>query len=724
MDEALPCIIWRERWTAVIVVVACVAGGLLYLRNAPRYYTSTATVHIQQSGPVVLGDSQLGGVSTKHYLHTQAALIRSTPILAVAVERTDFSALKTFEGSASYLDTLRAGLFAWPQENEETIYVGYIGPHADEVAVITNAIVDAYVAYQSRQRQNTASEVVAILRRERERHEEEIAKKRRQLQDLKQADGAFWFDRDRQNIHMQRLQRLSDALTVAHVEAVTARTAFEQAVASLGPLRETEFALVLPPMAAGDERRLRDDLSRWQQHLFDLERRYSVNHPTVRATQAKVDELGRAFLVSLRHRMEAAESTQAQLQTSFDEQYALAMQLDVRTAEHASLAAEIARLQHSNDAVVSRIHELSVAENAGVLNIHVWEYGFVPNRPSTPIPSRVLGLSLLLGLAFGSGGALLRSRRRGGSGGQPATRTFGLPVIGVIPRFDAALPSGSAGQKVLDSPHSSVAEAFRTLGATLFFAGAGGALKTLLVTSPASGEGKTTVASNLAIVLAQLGRRVLLLDADYCNPMQHRVFDLAGDRGLATVLTGAESLEKSVRKSRVEGLEILPAGPAPSVPSALLSGSQVSDFLQDLTARYDHVIIDAPSVGPEHDARLFAPICDGTILVLDAVRTDRHAIEKAQAALEQAGAALVGVVLTGAPHQNGAVPPEKKRSRPGHRENAPRSDVLLEILRTNLDMVRSMKEQSNGNTSNRVTDMTPWNEDGISREKPVETLGR
>src|SRR5262249_30432476 len=153
-----------------------------------------------------------------------------------------------------------------------------------------------------------------------------------------------------------------------------------------------------------------------------------------------------------------------------------------------------------------------------------------------------------------------------------------------------------------NDPMSDVAEAYRTVRTAVYFGQSSGVAKTLLVTSPSPGDGKTTLASNLAIAMAQAGNRILLLDADFRKPTQHKIFELDKRMGLSSVLAGQAKLADAIQHTSVPGLDVLPCGPIPANPSEILNSQTFADLLEQLTGRYDHVLLDSPPVMPVTDA--------------------------------------------------------------------------------------------------------------------------
>jgi succinoglycan biosynthesis transport protein ExoP len=261
-----------------------------------------------------------------------------------------------------------------------------------------------------------------------------------------------------------------------------------------------------------------------------------------------------------------------------------------------------------------------------------------------------LGMSLVVGLMLGLGGAMLLDwmDQRIRSAAEIAA-ILDVPILGVLPHMLGEEKNSNRGQEVHINPKSEVAEAYRSIRTAIQFSNPDVKIKVLLVTSPAPGDGKTTVASNLAIVMAQGGRRVLLVDADMRRPMLHKMFSIGKKSGLNEVLSGRCALEDAILHSNTENLDLLPAGKVPSNPAELLHSDNFNSVLTALTEKYDQVIIDSPPVAPVTDARILTAICDATIFVLRADKTSRRVSEYAYDVLTSVGGSVLGLVINDVP---------------------------------------------------------------------------
>lgn len=204
-------------------------------------------------------------------------------------------------------------------------------------------------------------------------------------------------------------------------------------------------------------------------------------------------------------------------------------------------------------------------------------------------------------------------------------------------------------------PHSAIAESFRTLRTNLLLTDIDRGLRSLIVTSADRGEGKSTICANLAVVMAQAEKRVLLIDCDLRLPSQHKHFRLSREEGVTNIVGLHREGEKlDLEESEIPGLTVIGSGPPPPNPSEFLSSARFRKFIESMERQFDTVILDAPPVGLVTDAAILSSLVDGTVLVLDAQMGHRNLALKAKAALDQVNANVIGIVLNNVKQQRGS----------------------------------------------------------------------
>ncbi len=425
----------------------------------------------------------------------------------------------------------------------------------------------------------------------------------------------------------------------------------------------------------------------------------------------KAKNFADAYLEVMRLRWTTAGQREDELLASFDAERKAAQDLGVKAAEYSVLQSELKRTERLCDILDNRIKELNVTEDVGALNISILEVAYPAIHPSRPQKAKIMMAALVLGLMLGFALALVRDwmdyRLRSAD---EISAVLGLPVLGVVPTIlpeqNIAIHSGKAllkfksgasriwrtiqagissdaagvetktvsavprsedtaqgaldtkaiaerGQRVHLAPKSHVAEAYRTIRTAVFFGVPKGQAKTIVITSPAPGDGKSTLASNLALTMAQAGQRTLVLDADFRKPVQHKIFEIDHGKGLSNVFAGAITLDEAIEAGPVEGLDILPCGPEVPNPSEILNSDTFANMLNELVQKYDRVIIDSPPVTPVADSQILAAICDVTIMVLRAEKSTRRLSRHARDNLLSVGGHLIGVVVNDVSQRSG-----------------------------------------------------------------------
>ncbi len=196
------------------------------------------------------------------------------------------------------------------------------------------------------------------------------------------------------------------------------------------------------------------------------------------------------------------------------------------------------------------------------------------------------------------------------------------------------------------NPRSPVSEAYRTLRTNLEFSSLDKPIKTMVVTSASPEEGKSTTLANLAVTMAQAGKKVILVDCDLRRPSQHQIFGLGNGEGLTTMVVDEQAMKNPpLQETGIDGLQLLPSGPLPPNPSELLSSRRMEEIISFLSEEADIVLFDAPPIIAVTDAAVLSSKVDGVLLVINAGGTKRDHAQSARTSLEKVNARLIGVVL-------------------------------------------------------------------------------
>ena len=397
----------------------------------------------------------------------------------------------------------------------------------------------------------------------------------------------------------------------------------------------------------------------------------TVEHPSPAIAAQSANEIAKVFSEQIREAQGAEQLTAERdldaqikaLQTSIDtasqELAALSrptpgLSEEQRLNQSAQVTARLESLRATQFTLQQQLQNLRVLQVKSFNSVKLAESATAPDAPVRP---RVL-LNILVGISMGLAGAALviaSFEYLDDTIKLPSDvrRAADLPVVGAVARFELPSRPRARGRRgiipnlltELDS-RSPVAEAYRVVRTNLEFAHSGSPYQTMLVTSGSAGEGKSTTAANLALVFAQTGRRVILVDADLRRPSLHRLFDLPNSVGLSTLFVmDAPELSAVLRMTPLDNLLLMPCGPLPPNPAELLSSPRMRQIIELLKKQADFVIFDSPPILGVADSSALAPRLDGTILVVESGRTRRSTLLSTVQALRQVNATLWGVVL-------------------------------------------------------------------------------
>jgi capsular exopolysaccharide synthesis family protein len=353
-------------------------------------------------------------------------------------------------------------------------------------------------------------------------------------------------------------------------------------------------------------------------------------------TKAQAKLAAEQSLRSLRDRINLEQGRYNQLRGQ-------AGSLPVRTAEHGRLEQRVNAVQGVFDQLVARYFEAQITEGVEVGDIDIVAPAAVPVWPDRSFETMNLGVGLMAGLLVGLIGALLAdqfdSRVRRSTDVERATN---LDVVGTIPSIGSVSGSSASAQISKD--------AFRNLRTHLRFAGADESPRTVAVTSATPRDGKSTVAANLAMTLADQGGRTLLMDADLRRPQIHTTFGIEQGPGLADILLGHVSSEDAAQATaEIPALRILTCGTRVENPAELIGSTVFDECILELRRMYDYIVIDTPPLMAVTDAALVGAVADGTLIVVRANKTDTDALSAAVNQLRRLRVPLLGVVMNGVP---------------------------------------------------------------------------
>lgn len=476
---------------------------------------------------------------------------------------------------------------------------------------------------------------------------------------------------EKQNITTEKLDEINKELTGAESDRMQKEAIYRQTQSSDPEVVAAAIIADTTGGGTGAGSRLLDTLREQQASLkiqiAELNTQFGPSYPKVAQLNNQLKEIDRQLqsetnkaVDHLRGQYLAALQRESLLRDSFEKQKQEANKLNESAIEYSLLKREVDSNRTLYEGLLEKLKEAGVTAGLRSNNFRILSAARVPTSPVEPNIPRNLGFALVLGVISGVGLAfLLENMDNTVRTPEQAQALSALPSLGMIPLGSkSSSRSSAAGRLALTSskeavetvtqvrPQSQMAESYRALRTSLLLSNLGSPPKVIMVTSARPQEGKTTTSINTAIVLAQKGVRVLLVDADLRRPSVHKTLGMGPRSGLSNVLTGSATVQQAVTISAVlPSLFILPAGTPPPNPAELLASSNMRDLIAELRDQYDHIVIDTPPTLSVTDAVVLSPRADATVLVIRSGHTTKQALRRARDILMQVNAHVAGVLL-------------------------------------------------------------------------------
>jgi capsular exopolysaccharide synthesis family protein len=690
--------------TAAVVVVVTT---LVTLLTTPTYKAS-ATLQIERRGPEILTYKEVTNVDSgwagyQDFYQTQYKILQSRAVLEIAARKLaldtdpDFVGRKSppiarfygwmtsvFRSSAEPSDQqgdsldpivgfLARGLSIEPVRNSHLVNVSFMDRSPELAQRCANAIASAYHRFSLEARWAVTSEANEFLTKQVAELQAEISTKERQLQELGTNQEFLSLGGETQEIASQALAELSTKYVAAKARLAIAEARYEsvrnEQPESLAEVLQSPLINNLKQQYAAIEREYRQ-----------MAERFRADWPALRETREELEQARTRLELEIENvarqvrSVAAADYQQAlaeveSLGRRVEEQRREVQRVNLDAVEVATLRSEIDTKRTFLNDLLNRQSQTEVSDRlkeTGASNIRVVDEARTPKFPIKPRRFFNISAALVLGLMLGIAAALLvdyldNTIKTEGD----IEQLVGLPVLGHLPLLSALRAVDAEPQATSPGPEptsvashhdsgSHFAEDFKNLRTSLLLASPDHPPREILVTSCEPGDGKSTIAMNLAIVLTQLGRRVLLIDADLRRPRVHRGLGLDNATGLSSLLTGNAEVESVLQTSGIAKLDAITSGPIPPTPSELLGSPALGTLLDQMrnTHGYDHVILDAPPMLQVADSVILATRTDATIVVVRARKTGRESLVQGVARLRQARARVAGAVLNGVEPRN------------------------------------------------------------------------
>lgn len=671
-------ILVKRRWLVLSALAAGAAVALVLTLMATPMYKATAVLKVDNFSQQVvqMGEFNMPYGWDPDFITTQVGVLTSRSLAERVAEdlRLDAAALANLQ-PPSWLARLKAtvrpaaatdtatrpladakmaaaeraagagvimgGLSVQPQMNSKLVDIGFSSPVPQFAAQAANAVADGYIAAELERTFGASSYAKTYL-------EEQLALTKGRLEESERALVQFAQQENLVNVGEgqtlagQNLGTINTSLAAAQAQRIAAQARWSQLQANNSLPQDLLTSSLLPAL-----RQQRADLQRQYSEKLQL---FKPDYPQMQQLQSQIQELDRQVEAeignvrrSVRAEFDAAMAQEKLLEGQLSSLRTESLDTDSRSIRYNILRREADTNRQLYDSLLQRYKMVGAASDVRPNNIAIIDRATVPGGPYSPngMLNLIMGVltGLLLGVALAFALEFIDDTLKTPEDVEQKLR---LPVLGIIPRLAGKQTAAQAAADL----RSAFSEAYRSVRTALQFSTDHGVPRVLLLTSTSPGEGKSTSALALARNFAQLGKRVLLVEADMRNPSLHRTTGLQADKGLSNLLAGAASLQEVVIDGGQANLSVILAGVLPPNPAELLSGSKMKSLLDIAAEQYDQVVIDGPPVMGIADGPLLANAADATLLVVDSGKTR---IGHAQGALKRllgARAHVLGVLLT------------------------------------------------------------------------------
>lgn len=687
----------KRIWVVLGTLFVIFGATLIATLRSTPIYDAKGSIAINKPDPM-LTSLRDGNNSVDYYdptdLDTEVRILRSDLLALQVIKELNLDKLPEFGGHGlpptssleitsdalqpdsaranAVLSAFKASLIVTLEPNTRIIDVHFRSPNKELAARIVNTLANTYIEQNFKTRFESTMQASDWLSRQLVDLQMKVETSQEKLVKYQKEHNILGID-EKQNITTEKLDELNKELTAAESDRMEKESLYRLAESG-----DAESAASVAGAAAASGKTsvttstLLDKLQGQKADLriqaAQLGTQFGPAYPKIAQINNQITEIDNQIQSEMKKvtsRLKgdylAALQRENMLSAALDEQKQQDNKLNESAIEYSLLKRDFETNRTLYEGLLQKLKEAGVTAGLRSNNIREVDIARTPASPAEPNIPRNLGFALVLGLSSGIGLAfLLEGMDNTVRTPEQAQAISGLPSLGMIPTGGKNTNDATAAKQGLavaaskeavelitqSRPQSQMAESYRALRTSLLLTSLGAPPKTILITSALPREGKTTTSINTAIVLAQKGVRVLLVDADLRRPSIHKALGLGPRVGLSNVLTGGATLQQAtVRSSLLPNLYILPAGTPPPNPAELMASTQMTAVLAELREQYDHIIVDTPPTLSVTDAVVLSTRADAVVLVIRSSQTTKPALRRSREILCQVNARVAGVLL-------------------------------------------------------------------------------
>jgi succinoglycan biosynthesis transport protein ExoP len=682
----------KRKWT----VLGCVAAilsivAIATFKMTPIYEASgSIAINKPDSSLVNFKDSPGGGdYSDPTDIDTEVTILQSDLLALQVIKALNLDKMPEYGGAPSkaaadalapdplqtdsartsgLLGAFKGGLRVSAKPGTRIVAIHYVSTNPQLAATIVNTLVNTYIEQNFKTKFESTMQASDWLSKQLVDLQMKVETSQEKLVKFQKEHEILGTD-EKQNIITEKLAALNRELTNAEAARMERESLYRlvqssdpEVVASTTGAMEAGGA-GLGPLISG----LRSKEAELKIQVAELSTQFGPSYPKVvqmtnqlKEVQAQIQQELNKVVDKVRGLYLTAQQQETMLREEFEKQKQEANKLNESAIQYTLLKRDVDVNRQLYEGLLEKLKEAGVTAGLKSNNIRLVDMARTPTYPTEPNIPRNLTFALALGITTGIGLAfLLENMDNTVRTTEQAQIISGLPALGMIPMgskdgLDAGgkkLLSVASSREAVEMvtqarPQSQMAESYRALRTSLLLSNLGTPPKIILITSARPQEGKTTTSINTAIVLAQKGVRVLLIDADLRRPSIHKTLGMGPRSGLSNVLTGSATIDHVITRSPIlSNLFVLPAGTPPPNPAELLASANMRDLLTDLRDKYDHIVIDTPPTLSVTDAVVLSQRVDAIILVIRSSKTTKQALRRSRDILMQVNARITGVLL-------------------------------------------------------------------------------
>jgi capsular exopolysaccharide synthesis family protein len=664
-------ILLKRRWTILTVTLLVATLAAIISFKTQPVYQATARVEVEAATPEIqsLNDLFRNVPTDDAFLQTQVNVLKSENLAWRTIQQLGMGETAEFGGGDArpatpsqtpaqirLITRFKKHLHVQLIRDSRMVEVGFESTDPQLAARAANALVNNYSEYNFHQKYDATRQASAFMEQQLDELKAKVEKSQQAMVNYERQNVIVNIG-DKQSVVEQRLAALNQDLTTAQSERMQKESLYDLVRSS-----QSEAAL-----ATQNEllQRLEEKHADLRSQYVDALGQYGPNYPKVVRLRDQVNEIQsniererKRALTRIRNDYLAALGREKLVAAAVAREKAEVGKLSELLIEHNILKREFDTNEQLYESLLQHLKDATVSAGLRATNIHLVDAALVPTVPVRPQKLKNIAIGLLAGLVLGITFAFIQeSLDTSVKSAEDVERLIAAPALAVIPMArsswrrlggDRAQPqNGGVESIVLRHPTSSLAESYRTLRTSILLSTAPRPPQALLVTSAQPREGKSCTSLNLALGLAQRGVPVVIVDADLRRPSIGKGLGFSENgAGLSSLLSGAHSLDEVLRQfEAVPNLWVLPAGPQPPNPADLLSSPTMEKVLQELRARFEHLVLDSAPLLLVTDATILSRLVDGVVLVVESGVTARRALVRAHKILESAGGRILGTVV-------------------------------------------------------------------------------